>query len=478
MTNATTSQDEDFALIICERGKAQLVLLKYAVMILNFRYGMQIALCNNVKEGVTMLRRRATSVRAVFIIQNDYIQSKMFLQGFTLQGKVPTIILCPTAIMGQQSRSARGVPLITLCAWEKAFGQRGPSLGTLVDKAFKETKVTGLIDENASFDQLQSQVEVRVRNMRTLPAMPEIVLRIMKLVGDPNSSAQEMEDLLLSDAAIVEKLLQVINSPFFAGAGKQGDWTLKESIVRMGLQKVGAVAQQVKMMNSFAKPEDSKFDLRRFWEHSVGCSMLADKIIEGELVEFEGTIEFDDYWIGAILHDIGKLIQGLFFWDFFEMIVNNMASGGAGAAEAKQAAEETQKEVSDGDGAATKGEATPATPGMISFREAEKKLPDTPDHEQIGMLMLMKSSIKEELVQVVQTHHETTASSSTLVCLVHLVDNICKELGMGYIEGEPSHYDEHVLKTFNLDEASLAKLKDTLSEFIVPEIKAMVGKCL
>lgn len=116
-----------------------------------------------------------------------------------------------------------------------------------MDKAFKETKVGGLIQEGASLDQIQSGVEVRVRNMRTLPAMPEIVLRIMKLVGDPNSSAQDMEDLLLSDVAIAEKL--------------------------------GAVAQQVKMMNSFAKPEESKFDLRRLWEHSVGCSMLADKII-------------------------------------------------------------------------------------------------------------------------------------------------------------------------------------------------------
>ncbi len=52
------------------------------------------------------------------------------------------------------------------------------------------------------------------------------------------------------------------------------------------------------------------------------------------------------------------------------------------------------------------------------------------------------------------------------------------DLGMGYIEGEPSKYDEQVLETFGLDEAKLTKLKETLNEFIVPEIKAMVGKCL
>ena len=115
---------------------------------------------------------------------------------------------------------------------------------------------------------------------------------------------------------------------------------------------------------------------------------------------------------------------------------------------------------------------------MMSYREAEKKMADTPNHELVGQLMLMKSNIKEELVQVVQSHHEITASSSILVRLVHLVDNISKDLGMGYIEGEPSAYDPQVLETFGLDEAKLTKLKETLNEFIVPEIKAMVGRCL
>lgn len=131
------------------------------------------------------------------------------------------------------------------------------------------------------------------------------------------------------------------------------------------------------------------------------------------MVEFEGTIEFDDYWIGAILHDVGKLIQGLFFWDFFEIILDNMQGSGAVA----------EKEVKEGEEAAKEG-AVPTATGMLSFREAENKL------------------------------------------------------GMGYIEGEPSKYDEQALETFGLDEAKLTKLKETLNEFIVPEIKAMVGKCL
>jgi hypothetical protein len=85
-------------------------------MILNFAYGMQVAVCDNLKEGVVLLRRRSTAVRAVFIIHNDRIQSKMFLQRFTMQGEVPLFILCPTSLLSQQVGTARGVAKVTLCA--------------------------------------------------------------------------------------------------------------------------------------------------------------------------------------------------------------------------------------------------------------------------------------------------------------------------------------------------------------------------
>ena len=65
MTEAV-QRAQEFAIIVREHGKAQQVLLKYTVMILNFAYGMQVAVCDNLKEGVVLLRRRSTAVRAVF----------------------------------------------------------------------------------------------------------------------------------------------------------------------------------------------------------------------------------------------------------------------------------------------------------------------------------------------------------------------------------------------------------------------------
>ena len=391
-----------------------------------------------------MLRAQGTRINSVFVIQNAQIHSKMAMQALSLQGMIPVFVICPNALTGPQRRLSKGLDKVIVCAWEKAFAKIGPSLPILIDKAFKESNIDGPLDgaESIPYEELQNQVESRVRNLRTLPTMPEIVLRIMKLVSDPNSSVEALEELLLSDASIVQKLLEVINSPLFAGVGKKGKWTLKEAIVRMGLKN--AVAQQVKLMNAFSNPEESDFDMRRFWEHSVGCAILADKICTGELIELESPIEFDDYWIGSILHDIGKLVLGLFFWEHFENVVNKMKEG--------------EQE--------------------IPFREAETQLGDMAHHEYIGELLLVKSRVKEELVEVVKGHHSLGEAPGKLTCLVHVVNNISKELGMGYDVDETSNCSEVALRELNMDESAFGKIRETAQEFLVTEIKALVSRCL
>jgi HD-like signal output (HDOD) protein len=78
----------------------------------------------------------------------------------------------------------------------------------------------------------------------------------------------------------VHKLLQIVNSPLFAGSGHQDGWTLRESLVRLGRQRVGAIAQQVKLMNNLIKPESSQFNLERFWTHSLTSAFIADYLIQ------------------------------------------------------------------------------------------------------------------------------------------------------------------------------------------------------
>ena len=101
----------------------------------------------------------------------------------------------------------------------------------------------------------------------------------------------------------------VAGDAFTGTGGRTTKWTLQEIITRLGVKKVGAIAQQVKMIN-MVKPQESEFDLKRFWEHSAGTAIIADKLVTDRLVRLEKPLEFSDYWIGALLHDVGKLVLG------------------------------------------------------------------------------------------------------------------------------------------------------------------------
>ncbi len=56
----------------------------------------------------------------------------------------------------------------------------------------------------------------------------------MSMVEDPEPTVEDLEEVLSAEPAIVHKLLQVANSPLFAGSGHQGGWTLHDAIVRLG----------------------------------------------------------------------------------------------------------------------------------------------------------------------------------------------------------------------------------------------------
>ena len=289
---------------------------------------------------------------------------------------------------------------------------------------------------------LQKRVKERLKYVNTLPTLPEIVLRLTKLISDPETTADDLEELLSSDAAIVHKILQVVNSSSFSGTRGEGRWTLKEAIVRLGLKQVGAIAQQIKLINALVRPEDSQFDLRRFWEHSVGCAYIADMLCTRKLIPLSKPIEFDQYWISALLHDIGKLVPGFFVWDYFEEITNRMVSH------------------------------------HTSFQRAENRLEHEVTHEYLGQLLLLNSDVGTDFVTVAATHNSTGRHPSELVCLVHLADNLCKDLGLGYLAEEKGVYDASVLTTLGVTKDDIDGMGESLGDGVVGEIQELVSRCI
>lgn len=446
MTAAETTKmsDQELALIVLQQGKPQQVMAKFLNLMLNYQYGLSIVVAPDLAKASSLLSEHDGKVRCVCVIQDKEITDQTTLQALGEQGRVPLFLILPTKKLGLQRMVCSGLVGISFCAWEQAFSQGGASLQRSVGDVLAEGGVGNLFHnlDELPYSTMQQQVERRLRSINTLPTLPEIVMRIMRMVNDPKTTPAQLERVLCTDPAIVMKLLQVIRSPVFAGTGgRTSKWTLQEIIVRLGVKKVGAIAQQVKMINSLVRPQESQFDLKRFWEHSVGTAIIADKLVTDHLARLRKPLEFSDYWIGALLHDVGKLVLGFFFWDWMSRILEHRAEKGC------------------------------------SFRQAEIDLGDVAGHQRVGQLMLLNSDMGEAAVRAVGHHHELP-DPDDLLRLLHVADNLAKSVGLGTLAGEEAEFDADALNELGLSSGRIEELCDDLQKEMVQEIKSVVATCL
>ena len=437
----TASIGRHYGLIVHQENKVPRFLAKYLNLILNYHYGLPTRTVVDLDQALSELGK---GLRCAFLIQDSKIQTRTTIQTLSRQGQIPLFLVFPAASVEEHQDLCQGMERVHLCSWEKAFSQNDTSLHHLVESCLAEDGIGNLLKEidQIPHEILQLRLKRWLQNLDTLPTLPEIVLRIMTMVNDPDTAIEDLETLLISDAAIVHKLLQVVNSSTIAGAGRKAEWTLKEAIVRLGLKKVGAIAQQIKLINSFARSAESNFDLRRYWEHSVGCALIADKLYTRKLLPLKGKIEFSDYWIAALLHDAGKLVLGLFFWDWFDQVVRRM--------------QWTVK----------------------PFHKTEAQMGSSANHEHIGQLLMLASGIAPELAASVGHHHTVGKSPAELVCLLHMANNLCRDLGLGYFADERGIYSPAVLRQLGFQAEDLRKLKEALGDEVVGEIKELVGQCI
>lgn len=446
MTIENSDPHQECALIVQQPGKNQDLLAKFFMLLLNYRYGLDIIMAHTLVEAfsVTQHYKDTGKIRCTVVIQNKKVDNRTALAALNLDDQIPLFLCLPASQLDAQRELRQRLQNFFLCSWEMASNHRDPAFQELVQTVFAKNKIGELFDgaEDLPHEELQQRIKHRLQSVKVLPTLPEIALRIMGMVNDPDTRVEQLQELISSDPAIMHRLLQVVSTPLFAGTSQRpGGWTLQEAILRLGWKKVGIIAQQIKLMNSLVRPQESAFNLRRFWEHSVGCAFIADRLCNDKLVTLPAAVNFNDYWISALLHDLGKLLLGFFFWDHCEAVLKQMTSA------------------------------------KSTFREAEKELGDEGNHEYLGQLLLLRSNATKEVTDAVGRHHTTGNAPSSLICLVHLANNLCTELGLGYLPEEPVRYSEPVLRNLRMDLDQVHRLRDLLGKEMVAQIKEVVNRC-
>ncbi|MFN0150892.1 MAG: HDOD domain-containing protein [bacterium] len=141
------------------------------------------------------------------------------------------------------------------------------------------------------------------REIRDLPALPQIVTQILEKTRDPNGSARDIVRLISRDQALVIKILRLVNSAYYGFSHKIG--TINLAVAILGYRVVQNVVLNIGVMGVFREIIKSR-DARRLalFEHAIECAVIA-KAIASRVRRLD--VQPDEAFTAGLLHDVGKI---------------------------------------------------------------------------------------------------------------------------------------------------------------------------
>ncbi|MGE0001846.1 MAG: HDOD domain-containing protein [Fimbriimonadaceae bacterium] len=139
--------------------------------------------------------------------------------------------------------------------------------------------------------------------MVDLPALPTVVLQVMKAADKEDTTTSEIEGYILGDTALCIKLLKVVNSAYF-GLPRQVT-SIGQAIGILGLARVRSLVLTVGVLSALSNPNPKSAKLRTdFWKWSLTAAAAGQACAKQMGLDPRAQ---ENAFIGALLSDLGRL---------------------------------------------------------------------------------------------------------------------------------------------------------------------------
>ena len=137
--------------------------------------------------------------------------------------------------------------------------------------------------------------------MGEFSSLPEVYNHILSIINDERSSAIDISDAITKDPSFTSRLLNLANSSFYALQNSVD--TVSKAVSIIGTRQLGTLALGISLTRSFFKSGENNSSLTEFWRHSIATAIAART-----LAIYLKEKNTERYFIGGLLHDIGKLL--------------------------------------------------------------------------------------------------------------------------------------------------------------------------
>lgn len=144
-------------------------------------------------------------------------------------------------------------------------------------------------------------MESLINGSLALASLPEVVMRAVDLINDPNSSAAQIGAIIAEDPGLTARLLKIVNSPFY-GFPSRID-TVSRAITVIGTVELLDLILATSVVKTFRGIPTELVDMNAFWEHCLFTAVLART-----LAMRQRAVNTERYFIAGLLHDIGALV--------------------------------------------------------------------------------------------------------------------------------------------------------------------------
>ncbi len=153
-----------------------------------------------------------------------------------------------------------------------------------------------------STEEFQEKLQAAIHdNTITLPTLPEVALRAREVMEKENSTANEVAEIVATDAALAARLLQVANSVLYRGVVHID--SIQMAITRLGNTLVRNLIISIAMKQIFQATSDAlDRQLRSTWEEGVQVAAIS-RVLAHPLPH----IDNDQAMLAGLIHNIGNL---------------------------------------------------------------------------------------------------------------------------------------------------------------------------
>jgi putative nucleotidyltransferase with HDIG domain len=273
----------------------------------------------------------------------------------------------------------------------------------------------------------------RLREDLSLPALPEVLMRLDAMLRDSDVDLRKVSDLAATDAVLAGQIVRMANSAYYSRGGSSLTG-LSPAIQRLGLRALRGLVYALAMPRLF-KEEPSEFPSRELWRHSLTVAALSSEIASS--LGLPQSLR-DEAWLAGLVHDIGALALATIEPRGYVKLLRDAVA----AAENGEEAEFTALERD--------------TFGI--------------DHAEAGGILLRERwRLPDPVPEVAERHHDLEFSPDlpegvqrSTIHLVHVANGICRGFGVSWNPGgaEGKVFRESAWESLGLD---LGKAEDLVA---------------